>query len=294
MASLQNVKNRFYPQLQASIHPLNRSDPLHPSHSLSERAAVIDALLNTHGKRASGAGVCPMMAIIGLFKHHALLVLCLYGAAASLIFKKWEDLNRSGLVQTAYLIIFGVLSFAYWSTAAAGLSLGPGAVFGLLFICAGWLIALAFNALALYCVAQYYLEVLARAVSGISQMPVVKTYDRAAGAEVRGELDEAVRLYREEIESDAGDMEARRRLAEVLLKLGRPQEAVVSLRNVVRLSKSDKQRAAALFRLAEVQQEELKDEPMAAELYRTIIRDHPRTKHASYARARLEKTNGRQ
>ncbi len=73
-------------------------------------------------------------------------------------------------------------------------------------------------------------QVLA-ALSGSDEPVVVaKTYTAAEKAEAQGNFKRAIMLYRREIERDQKDMEARRRLAKVLVRDNQVDEAIGELR----------------------------------------------------------------
>jgi len=235
-----------------------------------------------------------MAAVFQFVTGHPLLLLCVWGLVASVAFRLWVELSDSKLAGGVYLLIFFALSYLYWvRTGGRLMGGGPlGAAFGVFILLAGWVLGLVFNAGALYYVAICFLGAIGRTLTSDDQVVVRKTYDRAEGAESRGDYEEAAALYRKEIGADPDDREAHRRLAELLLKLARKQEAVEELRRVMELSEGEEKLCAAAFRLAEVLGEELGREVEAADLYQMIVRDHPASSYARYARARLEGMSG--
>ncbi len=72
---------------------------------------------------------------------------------------------------------------------------------------------------------------IVRAASGAGEpVQMVKAYSAAKKAEAEGNYERAVMLYRRELERDPDDLEAARRLAEVLLKTNQVDEAIGELR----------------------------------------------------------------
>jgi tetratricopeptide (TPR) repeat protein len=149
------------------------------------------------------------------------------------------------------------------------------------------LVGLAFHGVPVYYCLMHFVRGVGRAAAGLDQIALSKSYDRAEGAESRGNLEEAAALYRQELDTDPEDTEARRRLAELLVKQGRAQEAVPEFETVVEQVADREKRYAATFRLAEVLEEELGRRQEAAELYRRIVEEDPRSRYAQYARSRL-------
>ena len=227
--------------------------------------------------------------IVGLFSSSAVLfILCAFGIASGITFLRMGRFKGMNLAYAAYLLAFVGLSYAYWKASFAGVrdvAVAGGVLFMFL---GGFLLSCAWNGLALWCTAVHYLGVIGRAGMSDDQIVVRKTYDRAEGAESRGDYEGAAELYRKETDSDPTDREAHRRLAEVLLKMGSPREAVEELRSVLALSKEEEARCAAAFRLAEVLQDEMGDREAAADLYRMVLQDYPDSKYAGHARSRLE------
>jgi len=91
------------------------------------------------------------------------------------------------------------------------------------------------------------------ALSGADE-PVVlpKTYTAAEKAEAQGNFKRAAMLYRKEIERDPEDLEARRRLAEVLLRDNQVDEAIGELRLAATLTKDPDQEVDFIFRVCDI------------------------------------------
>lgn len=215
------------------------------------------------------------------------LALIAYGVAASAVFVMLPWVRRSKAAHAAYVVGFLLLSFWYWSgftvPSSGGMAAGLDVAIGLL----GFALCCAANALAWACIAGEYFVRVGRALTGLSQIARIKTYDKAEGAESRRNFVRAAALYREKIDEDTGDFEARRRLAEVLLKMKRSEEAVEQFREALELAEEDEDRCRIAFRLAEVLHETLGRIEEGAALYRTIITDFPGSQHAAFAKSRL-------
>ena len=232
---------------------------------------------------------------------HPFICLCLYGIAAALAFNTTQTLRDSKLAHYVYVLGYITLNLLLArGVAKGGVSGGGGGLAGAMAgalvyvvkLVAQILLGFLFNAVALLYTCDLSLSALLRFVTSDDQLVVRKTYNRAEGAESRGDLDGAAALYREEIQADPADREAHRRLAEVLLKAGKMREAADLFRQVLELSKGADERCVAALRVAEVFQDNLGDVAAAVELYEMILAEYPKTKHAAYARARLEKVGG--
>ncbi|MHC4789411.1 MAG: tetratricopeptide repeat protein [Planctomycetota bacterium] len=220
--------------------------------------------------------------MVEFIRQYGFWILCGYGVAAAVLFTAVAKLRDSTLTLYAYLVLY-VLLFGFYAPAPVG-RYGP---FGVIVAIVHGLIISAFNGVALYYCADRFLGQLGRSLAGLNRIVLRKSYDRAEGAEARGDLEEAEALYRAELESDPADLVARRRLAEVLLKRGRPEEAARELRTVLERAEQRERRYAVAFRLAEVLQDELGEKAAAEELYFMIVREDPNGPHARYARSRL-------
>lgn len=210
----------------------------------------------------------------------AMLLALVWGVVFDLAFI-WTSARRSALAQTVYAA--GLATLYGLRVAAAGGALGP---LGSVLDAALWFVVLVANVPALWLAADYWLATIGGALTGDSEIKVRKSYDRAEGVEARHDYATAATLYRVAINEDPRDIEARRRLAEVLLKAEDPRAAAEQLRAAFK-DASGEQRAAIAFRLAEVFQDELHRTGPATQLYMTIIRDHADSHYAPYAQGRL-------
>jgi len=217
---------------------------------------------------------------------HVFVIACLYGIVASVLFWHCSRLHNS----LAYgLYVFGLLGLMAITGQQSMAGGGPGALLGLILGLLASVFILLCNAPALYFSMEHFLTKLGREALGLNQMVFRKSYDRAKGAEARGDFEQAAALYRHELEYDPRDTTARRLLAEALLRCGRPEEAVEELQQILELLRKgeSEERMATLFRLAEVSDEELGDPHRARQFYDRVVAEDPESKHAGYARSRL-------
>lgn len=115
-----------------------------------------------------------------------------------------------------------------------------------------------------------------------------KTYDRADAAERQMDWQSAAALYQEALAADPKDGEAMWRLAEVYLKMGNFQAAINYFMNMLALPQDADKACAIRMRLADLYENNLRNRRAAAEQLRAIVRDHPQSKYARFARERLD------
>jgi hypothetical protein len=223
------------------------------------------------------------------------IIYVLYGVVWSVILTVSESERRRSLLHVLYLFGFVGLSVPFSSAAFGGVvgsdgivaRSAMGAMGGVVVGLGICLVGLAFHGVPVYYCLMHFVRGVGRAAAGLDHIVLSKSYNRAEGAESRGDLAEAERLYRQELEADPEDAEARRRLAELLVRQGRAQEAVPEFETVIEQVEGREKRYATTFRLAEVLEEELGRRQEAAELYRRIVQEDPRSRYAQYARSRL-------
>ena len=91
------------------------------------------------------------------------------------------------------------------------------------------------------------------AVSATSEPSVVhKTYTAMEKAEGEGNFKRAIMLYRRELERDPKDLEARRRLAEVLLRDNQFEEAIGELRLAVTVTQDPEAEVDLILRVSDI------------------------------------------
>jgi tetratricopeptide (TPR) repeat protein len=222
----------------------------------------------------------------------ALILACTYGPCAFYIFRKDEDLPGKLVAQLVYFAgyVF-VMGFVCRSVASlfGFRARSAGSAFGLvLSVTAAIIIVALANLPAILCIVEAYITKAVNFATSDDQLVIRKQYCRAAGAAERLRFDEAVRLYREEIEKDPEDADVHRLLAEVLLKQGLADAAVAEFRTAIGMLPGKRDRASAMFRLGEILEDELNLPNAARDIFNRIIRDCPRTDFATHACKRLE------
>ncbi|MCP3886651.1 MAG: tetratricopeptide repeat protein [Propionibacteriaceae bacterium] len=196
------------------------------------------------------------------------------------------------IVQVVYVLLF--LCSVAWPLSKLLAKLGAvapthGAVLAFVLTWVGTgAIIIACNMPAILCLVSSNLTKLARFATSDDNLVVRKQYCQAAGAEARNDLDEAARLYREEIRNDPEDAEVHRHLAEVLLKQGQSDGALDQFHMAIAMFEEKRDRAATMFRLGEVLEDELNKPNAAREVFDKIIRECPGTPFATHARKRWE------
>ena len=221
------------------------------------------------------------------------LLLVMYGGAASVLFARVEWLKDWKPAHIIHVGVFALLSILYFSVIEIPMgSLNLGAAIGVGVAFLSYAIACFANAVAFACIASHYFVGFGQWLMSYDQIFRIKTYDRAEGAEARKNFERAAEPYREKIEEDPEDPEAHRRLAEVLLKLDRPEDAEGAFRRGLEAAEDGEVRSSIAFRLAEVLDESLGRPGDAAEMYEMIVEHHPDSHHAAFAKSRLRHLNG--
>jgi len=215
----------------------------------------------------------------------------LYGIAASLTFYYHEGLRRFKPAQAVHLAVFGGLFYLYITFAADSLggSAGRGVAIGAAAILMGLVLCCAANAVAFACIAGEYAAAMGRWLMSYDKIPELKTYDLAEAAVKNEQYDRAVRLYRKKISEDPDDIEAYRRLAEVLVKKEWLEDAVTVFQAGMNRADTARDRCRMAFRLAEVLHDRLGRPEEGAELYRMIAEEYPDDRRAEHAESRLQR-----
>jgi len=95
-------------------------------------------------------------------------------------------------------------------------------------------------------------QILASFSSSEGPVVIPKTYTAAEKAEAQGNFKRAVMLYRQEIDRDQQDMEARRRLAKVLLRDNQVDEAIGELRLAATLAEDPEEEVDFILEVADL------------------------------------------
>jgi len=126
---------------------------------------------------------------------------------------------------------------------------------------------------------------------GDDRMTVEKSFDRAHKAEKEGDLEGAYRLYAEERAKDPAAPEPLRRMAEIRLQQGRAEEALSHLRDALPLAPSPEERAVLSFRISDLLLRLGRTQEARSELESTA-RELAGTRFEKYARERLAGIGG--
>lgn len=122
---------------------------------------------------------------------------------------------------------------------------------------------------------------------GDHQLVVKKTFDQAEAAEKKRDWGTAERLYREEADKDPADGDVRARLAEVLHKQGRTEEAARVLAEAIPLIDEPEKKAPLAFRLSEIHVKAGQKDSAKAVL-QSAVEALAGTRYEAFARKRLE------
>lgn len=222
-----------------------------------------------------------------------ILLACADAALMLWLFDRYDTLQNSKLVHLAHGGVIGLLVYLYLMATGhrlgAGGSMIGGAGNALIVFC-GLLIIAVVNAPVIANILGSYLVGAARWMSGINNIRVSKTYEKAEAAEKDGDLEKAAGIYRQELNDDPEDPTAHRRLAELLLELERTEEAIAEFEKARVFLEEDKDNwCNVTFRLAEVIADVTDRTEEAEGLYREVIERYPESDFATYARDRLDK-----
>lgn len=119
------------------------------------------------------------------------------------------------------------------------------------------------------------------------QLTVRPAYSIAEAAEARGEYAAAVAAYEKLADANPADPEPRRRMAEALLKAGRPRDAVEVLRQAMRIEDKPGEQFLIALRLSEVLADDCADVREAVTMLEAHLERHPDAHGAAFARQRI-------
>jgi len=150
------------------------------------------------------------------------------------------------------------------------------------------LVAIAYAVFAARCGASLIYRIRSSFLSEGAEV-VRKEFCAAERAERGKDFQKAAAIYREEIKKDSKDIEARRRLAEVLLRASQPRDAARELEEAISLCRDPEAASAMMLRLAGVAEQELSDTKQAEEILRNLLDRYPGSYFAKFASERLSK-----
>lgn len=212
----------------------------------------------------------------------AVVVFWAYGGALSLLARRdWAPLRFKVVQAGAIAGFFGLFFLAVWTLSSGSTSRELLLMFPILLVGLGC----AFRFVP-YVIGEWF-ESARRSVIGLDSMTVAKTYDLAEKAERDRNLDEAIRLYRAEAERDPRDAEAWRRIGEIEVKRGRPQEALAPFRTALSRLREPEPKTTLAFRLADLLAKQGRTDE-AHELVERIAQEFAGTKFEGFAKERLK------
>lgn len=126
------------------------------------------------------------------------------------------------------------------------------------------------------------------------RLKVPPSYSMAEAAEARGELPQAIAAYAKIADENPADPEPKRRMAETLLKAGKPREAADTLRQALRIEDKPVEKFLLVLRMSEVLAEDCGDLRAAIGLLEGHLERHPDAHGADFARERIQRLKKRQ
>ena len=221
----------------------------------------------------------------------ALAAACALGIGAFIAFRMNDQLPEMLIVQLNYFAaLAGVILWATRAAMSALSGLASGGMGGIVGAGLGLaitiILVIAVNMPAISCFLSSWVGRAGQFLTSDDALVVRKQYSRALGAEARGDLDDAVRLYREECIADPSDGVVHRMLAEALLKQGQHAAALNEFDMAINLTKDKRPRASTMFRMAEVLDDDLSQPEAARKMRDRILKECPGTPFAKNARIR--------
>ncbi len=115
------------------------------------------------------------------------------------------------------------------------------------------------------------------------------TMARANALVSERKYDEAVEMYCQAISRNKKDPTPRLKLADLYFKLGDYDNCIKYIEQAVNMPKglSDSERCSRLNRLADIYLQQKRDDASAIRMLKLIVKDHPKSKYAVFARERI-------
>lgn len=219
-----------------------------------------------------------------------LILLCVVGAVSSVVASRPTPLRTNKTYHLIHFLLTFYLIFVFWKVFWAGAGGGGDGVL-IDFFChvALLLIAVSLQSPFLYFVLSHYAtEWLPGLLMSDDRLRMPKTYDRAEKAERAKDFAQALQLFREAVARDPEDMEARRRVAELHVKLGDYDAAIADFAFLVSKTAELDQRGPLVVRLSEMLVQHKHDQATALEYLYKLRDDAAGTRHAEYIQARID------
>lgn len=135
---------------------------------------------------------------------------------------------------------------------------------------------------------------IVRKALSLDDMTVRPFYSHAEAAQARGDLQEALRLYREAAAEHPAEAEPCRRAGELYLKLNQPDLAIRSFRDAEERCSLPEDKAIHVFYIAETLAEQKGDFAAAIRTLEQYIAEHPNAESRRYAEQRIKLLRERQ
>ena len=139
-----------------------------------------------------------------------------------------------------------------------------------------------------YCISELVGRLARRAMS-LDSMRVPPPLSRAEGAERRQDYEKALRLYRSAAEEHPDEPEPCRRLAELYLKLDRPDAAIESFRDAQDREKAPGVKVMMTFAISEILADVKGDAASARNELQRFLDRHPESESRSYLEERIRR-----
>lgn len=134
---------------------------------------------------------------------------------------------------------------------------------------------------------------LGRAALSLDALRVPPSLSRAEAAEARRDYDEALRLYRRAALNYPKAPEPHRRMAELYLKIDRPDDAIRSFREAQDRDEDPGAKLVMTFAIAEVLADVKGDLRAAASVLQNFLAEHPDSKSRAYVEERIQSLSTR-
>lgn len=129
---------------------------------------------------------------------------------------------------------------------------------------------------------------ITRSALSLDDLPRKPGFSQAQALAAKGNVDEALRLYREVAAEFPEDPDPQRYMAELLLKHGCVDEALAAFRRAQELSPDPEQKAVFLFSIAETLVDHRGDIPGALALLRDFLKRYPDSRSVPFVERRIE------
>ncbi len=129
---------------------------------------------------------------------------------------------------------------------------------------------------------------LVRCLLSLDQIKVRPSYSLAEAATARKDLDKALHLYRRGAVAHPDDPEPHRRIAELFLKLHRPDDAIRAFREAQKREPDPEEQVLIVFAIAETVADSKSDPAAALRVLERFLEQHPGVKGKPYAEERID------